>query len=102
MRTTEQYINAMHRLDANLYYRGQKIGRDHDDLQQSIGVLGHTFAAAADPATAELCTATSHLSGETINRFCHVHQTTEDLHRKQDMTRTLCRHVGYCIGRCMS
>lgn len=101
MRTTEQYIRAMHRLDANLYCRGQKIGRDHDDLQQSIGVLGHTFAAAADPATAELCTATSHLSGETINRFCHVHQTTEDLHRKQDMTRTLCRHVGYCIGRCM-
>jgi len=101
MRTKQQYIDDLYRLNRNLYFKGEKVGRDHEDLQQSIGVLGHTFDAAHDPETAELCTATSHLSGETINRFCHVHQTTEDLHKKQDMTRTLCRHVGYCIGRCM-
>ena len=101
MRTREQYVQGLSRLKRNLYYQGDKVGRDHEALQESIGVLSHTFDAAADPATANLCTAVSHLNGQTINRFCHVHQDTTDLHKKQDMTRTLCRHVGYCIGRCM-
>ncbi|MBU1171830.1 MAG: aromatic ring hydroxylase [Proteobacteria bacterium] len=101
MRTKQQYRENLLKLKRNIYFKGEKIGRDHEVLQQSINVLGHTFDAAMDPATKDLCTAKSHLSGETINRFCHIHQSTDDLHKKQDMTRTLCRHVGYCIGRCM-
>lgn len=101
MRTKQQYIEHLFRKNRNVYYKGEKIGRDHEVLEQSIGVLGHTFDAARNPETAELCTAKSHLSGELINRFCHVHQSTDDLHKKQDMTRALCRQVGYCIGRCM-
>jgi len=101
MRSKEQYIEGIKKLRRNLYYNGEKIGRDHEDLEQSANVIGHSFDTAHNPETADLCTATSHLTGETINRFCHVHQSTEDLHKKQDMTRTLCRNVGYCIGRCM-
>jgi len=101
MRTKEQYRDNLMKLRRNVYYKGEKISRDHEDLVQTIGVLSHTFDAALNPLTADLCTAKSHISGETINRFCHVHQSTEDLHKKQDMTRMLCRDVGYCIGRCM-
>ena len=102
MRTKQQYIEKLLKLDKNLYYQGGKVGRDHEDLEQ--GHRRHrtqTFDAAADPEMADLCTAVSHLTGQKINRFCHIHQTPEDLHRKQDMTRALCRKVGYCIGRCM-
>lgn len=101
MRTKEQYVEGLFKLKRNLYYNGDKIGRDHQDLEPSVNVIGHTFDMAQDPATADLCTATSHLTGEKINRFCHIHQNTEDLHKKQDMTRSLCRNVGFCIGRCM-
>ena len=101
MRTKQQYMDDLKKMRPNLYFQGERVGRDHEVLQQSIGVIGHTFDAAADPETAELCTTTSHLTGKPINRFCHVHQTPDDLHRKQDMTRALCRQVGYCIGRCM-
>ncbi|HOO73287.1 MAG TPA: 4-hydroxyphenylacetate 3-hydroxylase N-terminal domain-containing protein [Spirochaetota bacterium] len=101
MRTKQEYINSLLKLKGNIYFRGEKISRDHEELEQSINVLGHTFDAAANPESAGLCTAKSHISGETINRFCHIHQSTDDLHKKQDMTRMLCRHVGYCIGRCM-
>lgn len=101
MRTKEQYIEGLMKLRPNLYYNGERIGRDHVDLEPSIQTIGKTFDAAHDPQTRDLCTATSHLTGETINRFCHVHQTPEDLHKKQDMTRALCRKTGYCIGRCM-
>jgi len=43
----------------------------------------------------------SHLTGEIINRFTHIHHSTDDLHKKQDMTRKLCQKVGGCIQRCM-
>lgn len=101
MRTKKQYIDSLMKMKSNLYLNGEKIGRDHKELEQSINVIGKSFDAANDPKTKALCTATSHLTNETINRFCHVHQSTEDLHKKQDMTRTLCQKVGYCIGRCM-
>ena len=101
MRTKQQYIEGLGKLKKNLYLNGEKVGRDHEALQFSIGVLGHTFDAAQNPESADLCTAVSHITGERINRFCHVHQNTDDLHKKQDMTRMLCRDVGYCIGRCM-
>lgn len=101
MRTKQQYIEDLKKLKPNVYYKGEVISRDHEIFKETIGVLSETFIAAADPETRDLCTATSHLSQETINRFCHVHQSTEDLHKKQDMTRALCRKVGYCIGRCM-
>lgn len=101
MRTKQQYIDDLKKLRPNLYFQGELIDRTHEVLNQTLNVLGETFNSANDPATADLCTAKSHLSGETINRFCHIHQSTDDLHNKQDMTRMLCRKVGYCIGRCM-
>ncbi len=101
MRTKEQYYEGIKKLKRNLYYKGDRVGRDHEDLEESLGLIGYTFDAAHNPETADLCTATSHLTGEKINRFCHIHQSTEDLHKKHDMTRVLCRNVGYCIARCM-
>jgi len=101
MRTKNQYIDGLAKYKRNLYYGGEKIGRDHEVLEQPINVIGHTFDAAHNQENDNLYTATSHITGEKINRFCHVHQSTEDLHKKQDMTRAICRQVGYCIGRCM-
>ncbi|MBW2370416.1 MAG: aromatic ring hydroxylase, partial [Deltaproteobacteria bacterium] len=101
MRTKEEYFSGLKKMGRNIYYKGERIDRDHEVLAPSINVISQTFDAAGNPEMAELCTATSHITGEQINRFCHVHQSTQDLHRKQDMTRALCRKVGYCIGRCM-
>ena len=101
MRTKEQYFQGLTGMRRNLYYNGERVERLHEDLQPTLNVMGVTFDAVQDPATSHLVTATSHITGETINRFCHVHQNKEDLHKKQDMTRALCRKVGFCIQRCM-
>ncbi len=66
-----------------------------------LNVMGLTFDAAFDPELKDLCTATSHLTGETINRFNHIHQSVEDLHKKQDMTREAVQQGRGCIQRCM-
>ncbi len=101
MITKEKWIERLYKMKKNLYYDGQIVGRDHEQLTESIQTIGVTFDAAFNPETKDLCTATSHLTGETINRFSHVHQNVDDLHKKQDMTRMLTREVGFCIGRCM-
>jgi aromatic ring hydroxylase len=101
VRNKEQYIKDLSKKNRNLYLDGEKIDRLDERQLPAIEVMGLTFEAAFDKETRDLCTATSHLTGKTINRFCHIHQNTEDLHKKQDMTRMLCNKVGTCIQRCM-
>jgi len=85
----------------NTYYDGELIDRTDEIQQPCLNNIGTTFEEAARPENQDLSTAISHLTGERINRFTHIHQSTEDLHRKQDMTRMLCQKVGGCIQRCM-
>ncbi len=101
MRTKEQYLERLRKMRRNLYLNGEKISRDDEIQMAAIETMSVTFDYAADPKYEDLCTAISHLTGERINRFCHVHQNKEDLHKKQDMTRLLCQVVGGCIQRCM-
>ena len=101
MRTKEQYIEGLRKMGHNIYVNGEKINRADEVQMDTINTIGTTFDEAAKPENADLLLATSHLTGEKINRFTHIHQNTDDLHKKQDMTRFLCRKVGGCIQRCM-
>jgi aromatic ring hydroxylase len=101
MRTKEQYLEGLRKMRRNLYLNGEKISRDDEIQMPAIETMSVTFDYAADPKYEDLCTAISHLTEQRINRFCHVHQNKEDLHKKQDMTRLLCQVVGGCIQRCM-
>ncbi len=101
MRTKEQHIQSLAKMKRNVYFNGSPIDRT-DELQMAcLDTIGTTYDEAAKPEFQDLLTAVSHLTGERINRFTHVHQNTEDLHKKQDMTRHLCQKVGGCIQRCM-
>ncbi len=99
--TFESYRQRLHKMAPNVYMNGRRIGRDDERLAPGINVIRETYERAADPAYADVCTAVSHLSGHTINRFCHLHRGPEDLLAKQKMTRLLCHRVGGCIQRCM-
>jgi aromatic ring hydroxylase len=101
MRTKEQYLEGLKKMNKNLYFNGAKIDRLDERQLPATNVMGLTFDAVSDPELRELCTATSHLTGETINRFNHIHQSVEDLHKKQEVTRAIGNKVGICIQRCM-
>jgi aromatic ring hydroxylase len=85
----------------NIYYDGDLIDRTDEIQQPCLDTIGTTYEEAVRPENEDLCTTISHLTGEKINRFTHIHQSTDDLHKKQDMTRMLCQKVGGCIQRCM-
>jgi aromatic ring hydroxylase len=101
MRTKEQYLKDLEKKNKNLYFNGAKIDRLDEHQLPATNVMGLTFDVAFDPELKDLSTATSHLTGETISRFNHIHQSVDDLHKKQDLTRTVGNMVGVCIQRCM-
>ncbi len=101
MRTKQEYIKSLSKMKRNIYYDGNLIDRTDELQMDCLNTIGTTFDEALRPENQDLCTAISHLSGNRISRFTHIHQNKEDLHKKQDMTRMLCQKVGGCIQRCM-
>ncbi|HBW35764.1 4-hydroxyphenylacetate 3-hydroxylase family protein [Desulfosporosinus sp. BICA1-9] len=99
--TYENYVERLQKMKPNVYINGEKVDRTGDWINGGLYVMKQTFDCAHDPAYEELCTATSHLTGEKINRYTHIHQNMDDLLKKQRMTRLLCHRVGGCIQRCM-
>ncbi|GAG65524.1 unnamed protein product, partial [marine sediment metagenome] len=49
----------------------------------------------------DLMTTKSHITDEIINRFTHIHQSTEDLIKKVKMQRLLGQHTACCFQRCV-
>lgn len=101
MISSEAYLRRLASMEKNIYLDGELIGRDDPRVVHASRAVQLTFEMAAVPEYRNLVTATSHLSGKTINRFTHIHQTPDDLLAKQEMTRKLCNLTGGCIQRCM-
>lgn len=101
LRTQEQYLERLAGMRHNIYLGGECVGRDDPRIVHASHAVRLTFSLVDNPEFDGLLTATSHLTGETINRFTHIHQSTDDLLKKQEMTRKICRLAGGCIQRCM-
>ena len=101
MRTYEEYVEKLKSMKPNIYIGEEKVGRDDWRIQGGMNIIKVTFDCAHSEEYEDLCTATSHLTGKKINRFTHIHQSEDDLLKKQLMTRLLCHRVGGCIQRCM-
>lgn len=101
MRTAKEYLHKLAGMRKNLYLDGELIGRDHPKVINASGAIQLTFDLVNDERFIDLLTATSHLTGEKINRFTHIHQNKEDLFAKQEVTRKLCGLTGSCVQRCM-
>ncbi len=104
MITSSEYRKRLSKMRRNVYMNGQLVDRDHPRLEGTINIVSKTYDMVNDPefkGYEDLLTATSHLTGKKINRFCNVHRSVADLLAKQRMTRLTCHQVGGCINRCM-
>lgn len=99
--TYEQFEKRMYAMKPNIYFGNEVVGRDDPRCAGGMYCMKQTFDCLYDERYKEYCTATSHLDGSTINRFTHIHQSVDDLLKKQQMTRILSHRVGGCIQRCM-
>lgn len=103
LKTAEQYEESLRKLNMKVYLLGEVVSSpvDHPIIRPSMNSVKMTYALAQDAQHEDLMTATSHLSGQKINRFCHLHQSTGDLVKKVKMQRLLGQKTGSCFQRCV-
>lgn len=79
------------RKSMNIYFMGKKIEDplSHPLIKSAVNSIALTYDLATQAEYRELMTAKSVLTGEKINRFCHIHQSVEDLVNKVRMQRLL-------------
>jgi 4-hydroxybutyryl-CoA dehydratase/vinylacetyl-CoA-Delta-isomerase len=103
LKTPEQYEESLRSLNLKVYLQGELVENpvDHPIIRPSLNSVKKTYELAQLPEYQELMTATSHLTGEKVNRFCHLHQSTEDLVKKVKMQRLLGQKTAACFQRCV-
>jgi len=103
LKTPEEFIQSIADLDLEIYLFGEKVDDyvDHPVIRPSLNCIAMTYELARQPEYEDLMLATSHLTGTKVNRFTHVHQSTEDLVKKVKMQRLLGQKTGSCFQRCV-
>ena len=103
LKTGEQYIESMRKLNLQVYMFGKKVECPVDDpiLRPSLNSVRMTYDLAQMPEYEDLMTTTSHLTGKKINRFTHIHQSADDLMNKVKMQRLLGQKTASCFQRCV-
>lgn len=103
MKTAEEYVDSLRKLNLVVYMFGEKVDNvvDHPIIKPSMNAVAKTYELAGKPEFEDIMTATSHRSGKKINRFTHIHQTVEDLVKKTKMGRLMGSQTGCCFQRCV-
>jgi 4-hydroxybutyryl-CoA dehydratase/vinylacetyl-CoA-Delta-isomerase len=102
--TGEEYLESLQKREPlTIYLMGQKVDDpiNHPIIRASINSIALTYDLAQRPEYQEIMTAESILTGNTINRFCHLHTSTDDLQKKVKMLRLLGQSCGTCFQRCV-
>jgi 4-hydroxybutyryl-CoA dehydratase/vinylacetyl-CoA-Delta-isomerase len=103
MKTGKEYIEALKKLHTKVYFKGELLDSvvGHPLTQPHINAVAMTYDMAHEPESEDLVTAVSHLTGEKISRFTHIHQSTDDLIKKVKMLRAISQRTGSCYQRCV-
>ena len=103
LKTKEEYIESLRKLDLKVYMFGERIENpvDHPIIRPSLNSIAMTYELAQQDEYRDLVTAISPFTGERVNRFCHIHMSTDDLVKKIKMQRLLGQKTGSCFQRCV-
>jgi 4-hydroxybutyryl-CoA dehydratase/vinylacetyl-CoA-Delta-isomerase len=101
--TTDEYISGLRQMKKRAFIMGQAVEDtvDHPLVRPSLNACAMTYELAQRPEYDDLLTTESSLTGERVNRFTHLHQSTDDLVAKVKMLRLLGQTTGCCFQRCV-
>jgi 4-hydroxybutyryl-CoA dehydratase/vinylacetyl-CoA-Delta-isomerase len=103
IRTKQDYVESLRHQKVNVYFMGEKV-EDRTTLpafRPHINSAAKTYEMALMPEFEDLLTARSHLSGERISRFTHIHHSVDDLIKKVQMLRAVGHETASCFQRCV-
>jgi len=101
--TGEEYIQSLKKMKTKVYLMGELVEdfTNHPMIRPSINSVAATYDLAQQEEYENVMTAVSNITGERVNRFCHLHQSTEDLKNKVKMQRLLGQKTASCFQRCV-
>jgi len=91
MMTARQYEESLRELKLEVYMFGRKVSNVVDDpiIRPSMKAVAQTYELAHHAKHEAIITARSHLSGEKINRFTHIHQSSTMSEKNISITESL-------------
>lgn len=103
MKTGPEYVASIKSLELEAHVMGDKTKNltEHPLVKPSVCALAMTYDCAHSDETRGLFRVRSSLSGEEINRFTHLNQSTEDLINKVLMQRHCGNITACCFQRCV-
>jgi len=101
LQTSDDYIDSLRGRDVKVYLFGEVVKEpvDHPVIRPSINAMAATYdLAASEP---DLASAQSPYTNGAVNRFLHIHESTDDLAQKARMQKKLGQMTGTCFQRCV-
>lgn len=101
IRSGEDYIESLRGRGLTVYLLGELVDEpvDHPVIRPSINAVARTYDLALE--NPDLATALSPFTGERVNRFLHIAQSTDDVVMQNRMQRRLGQLTGTCFQRCV-
>ncbi|MCJ7491524.1 MAG: 4-hydroxybutyryl-CoA dehydratase, partial [Dehalococcoidia bacterium] len=103
IKTGDAYVASIKKLNLKAQVLGKETANltEHPLVAPSLRAVAATFDCAHDESSRELFRVRSSLTGEEINRFMHLHQSTQDLMNKVLMQRHCGNVTSCCFQRCV-
>ena len=103
LKTGEEYRQSVGAQKPRLFLGGKKITNVLEDsvMITSVEATAKMFDMAMEPRYSDVMTATSHLTGETVNRNLHISQSVADLEKRAEMALLTSQKLGTCNYRCV-
>jgi 4-hydroxybutyryl-CoA dehydratase/vinylacetyl-CoA-Delta-isomerase len=100
--TADEYRDRISKLKPKLFIGGKRVKKlpDHPITRGVIEATARIYELTLDPQYSNIMTAQSHLTGETISRSLHIHQSCQDIERRLQMARLSSQKLGTCNYRC--
>lgn len=101
--TPEDYYDYIKGVKANVYVDGDKVTdlMSHPVTKSAVDATAKVYELAQDSRYEDVMTATSHLTGEKINRNLHVNRDNLDLEKRAEMALLTSQKLGTCNYRCV-
>ena len=101
LKTPEEYMESIKK-KRNVYLFGEKLEEfwNNPIIIPTLNSIKITYELAQMDEYKDLMLVKSHMTGKTINRFSHIHQSIEDLLNKIKMQRLIAQKISGCFQRC--
>ena len=103
VKSGKEYISSIESLGLEAHMLGEKVTTPHANplVKPSLLAAAATYDCAHNEETRGLFRVRSSLTGDEINRFTHLHQSSQDLMNKVIMQRHCGDITGCCFQRCV-